>query len=89
MGAFSREMVPPYISARSRTIDKPRPEPGAYSLHHFAAAAVADGVDYSYFQYMVQSSNDPAYAGSNDLTNGAPPFGKGLLKWLKVSPALR
>ncbi len=58
-----------------------------HSKHHFAAAAVADGVDYSYFQYMVQSNNDPAYAGSYDLTNGAPPFGKGLLKWLKVSPA--
>ncbi len=58
-----------------------------HSKHHFAAAAVADGVDYSYFQYMLFSTFDQTFAGSNDLTNGAPPFGKGLLKWLKVSPA--
>src|SRR5260370_733674 len=57
------------------------------SKHHFAAAAVADGVDYSYFQYMLYSNFDQAQAGSFDLTNGVPPFGKGLLKWLKVSPA--
>lgn len=58
-----------------------------HSKYHFAAAAVADGVDYSYFQYMVLSTNNPVYAGSFDLTNGAPPFGNGLRKWLKVSPA--
>ena len=58
-----------------------------YSKHHFAAAAVADGVDYSYFQYMLYSNFDQTQAGSFDLTNGVPPFGKGLLKWLKVSPA--
>jgi dipeptidyl aminopeptidase/acylaminoacyl peptidase len=58
-----------------------------HSKHHFAAAAVADGVDYSYFQYMVFSNFYQTWAGSFDLTNGAPPFGKGLLKWFKVSPA--
>jgi len=58
-----------------------------HSKHHFAAAAVADGVDYSYFQYMLYSNVDQTQAGSFDLTNGVPPFGKGLLKWFKVSPA--
>ena len=58
-----------------------------HSKHHFAAAAVADGVDYSYFQYMAFSNFYQTWAGTFDLTNGAPPFGDGLLKWLKVSPA--
>jgi len=58
-----------------------------HSKHHFAAAAVADGVDYGYFQYMAFSNIDEMYAGDFDRLNGAPPFGKGLLKWLKVSPA--
>ena len=58
-----------------------------HSKHHFAAAAVADGLDYSYFQYMVLSNSDQTWASSFDRVNGAPPFGKGLLKWLKVSPA--
>lgn len=58
-----------------------------HSKHHFAAADVADGADYGYFQYMVIANGDQMVVGSYDLTNGAPPFGKGLLKWLKVSPA--
>jgi hypothetical protein len=58
-----------------------------HSRHHFAAADVADGVDYSYFQYLESSNADQSWAGEFDRTNGAPPFGKGLLKWLKVSPA--
>ena len=58
-----------------------------HSKHHFAAAAVADGVDYSYFQYMALPNGDEALADGFDRVNGAPPFGEGLLKWLKVSPA--
>jgi hypothetical protein len=58
-----------------------------HSKHHFAAAAVADGVDYSYFQYMVYSNFSQMWADDFDRVNGAIPFGKGLLKWLKVSPA--
>jgi len=57
-----------------------------HSKHHFAAAALADGVDFSYFQYMlagrwVLSLND--FEG----INGAPPFGNGLHTWLERSPA--
>jgi len=58
-----------------------------HSRHQFGAAAVADGVDYSVFQYFASSNADQSWAGGFDQTNGAPPFGKGLLKWLKVSPA--
>jgi len=58
-----------------------------HSKHHFAAADVADGVDYSYFQYFQSSNIDQSSAGDFDHTNGAAPFGKGLLRWLKVSPA--
>ncbi len=57
-----------------------------HSKHHFAAADVADGTDYGYFQYMVMSNFYQTLAGQFDRTNGAAPFGKGLLKWLKVSP---
>jgi dipeptidyl aminopeptidase/acylaminoacyl peptidase len=57
-----------------------------HSKHHFAAAALADGIDFSYFQYMlagrwVLSRND--FEG----INGAPPFGNGLHTWLERSPA--
>jgi len=58
-----------------------------HSKHHFAAAAVADGADYSYFQYMLFSNVDQTLAPVYDSLNGAPPFGKGLLKWFEVSPA--
>jgi hypothetical protein len=62
-----------------------------YALTHskkrFAAADVADGVDYDYFQYMAFSNTNQTLNGDFDLTIGAPPFGKGLLKWLEASPA--
>ena len=58
-----------------------------HSKHHFAAADIADGVDYSYFQYMAYPERDQRWPTEFDRLNGAPPFGKGLLKWLKVSPA--
>jgi dipeptidyl aminopeptidase/acylaminoacyl peptidase len=60
-----------------------------HSKHHFAAADIADGVDYGYFQYMVFSNSLPMLVRVFDRLNGAPPFGKGLLKWLKVSPSFR
>ena len=58
-----------------------------HSKHHFAAADIADGIDYSYFQYMLGANADQTRAAEFDSLNGAPPFGKGLLRWLKVSPA--
>jgi dipeptidyl aminopeptidase/acylaminoacyl peptidase len=60
-----------------------------HSKHHFAAAAVADGVDYGYFQYMAFSNSEQHLAGEWERLNGAAPFGKGLLKWFKVTPEFR
>jgi len=54
-----------------------------HSKHRFAAAAVADGVDFSYFQYIVESS----VAGEFEPVYGGPPYGKNMSQWLKGSPA--
>jgi dipeptidyl aminopeptidase/acylaminoacyl peptidase len=54
-----------------------------HSKHHFAAAAVADGVDGSYFQYMAF----PWSAPDSEQVFGGPPFGKRVSQWLKQSPA--
>jgi len=54
-----------------------------HSKHHFAAAALADGVDFSYFQYMAFSN----MAGEFEPVYGGPPYGKTLPQWLKRSPA--
>jgi hypothetical protein len=58
-----------------------------HSKHHFAAADLADGVDYSYFQYMTFSNADQGLAAEYDRIYGGPPFGKGLPQWLKRSPS--
>jgi len=55
-----------------------------HSKHQrFAAAALADGVDFSYFQYMilpdVPLELEPVYGG--------PPYKKKMSRWLKESPA--
>jgi len=54
-----------------------------HSKHHFAAAALADGVDGSYFQYMAFPWSAPDF----EQVFGGPPFGKGLSQWLEQSPA--
>ena len=54
-----------------------------HSKHHFAAAAIADGVDYSYFQYMAL----PAFGPDSEQVLGGPPYGKSMSRWLKQSPA--
>ena len=54
-----------------------------HSKYHFAAAAVAEGVDYSYFQYMAF----PTLAPDSDQVFGGPPYGKSMSQWLKQSPA--
>jgi hypothetical protein len=58
-----------------------------HSKYHFTAAALADGVDYSYFQYMAFSSADPEMAGEFEQVYGGPPYGKRLAQWLKQSPS--
>jgi dipeptidyl aminopeptidase/acylaminoacyl peptidase len=58
-----------------------------HSQHHFQAAAIADGVDFSYFQYVAFSSADPEMAGEFEQVYGGPPYGKRLTQWLKQSPS--
>jgi len=57
----------------------------AHSKHPFAAAAIADGVDLGYFQYMLSSVN-PATAAEFERVHGGPPFGKKQSQWLRQSP---
>jgi hypothetical protein len=54
---------------------------------HFAAAALADGVDFGYFQYMAFSNEDQGTAAEYAEVNGGPPFGEGLSRMLKQSPS--
>jgi dipeptidyl aminopeptidase/acylaminoacyl peptidase len=56
----------------------------AFSKYPIAAAAIVDGMDASYMQYLTEfndpnGSTTPTYNG----LHGAPPFGKGLDLWLK------
>jgi hypothetical protein len=57
-----------------------------HSKHHFAAAALADGVDFSYFQYVAFSNASPELASEFEQVYGGPPYGKTLTQWLQ-SPA--
>jgi len=58
-----------------------------HSKDHFAVAALADGVDYSYFQYMAFSNALPGLAGEFEQVYRGSPFGKTLRRWLTQSPA--
>lgn len=58
-----------------------------HSKQRFSAAALADGVDYSYFQYMAFSNEDVELTGEYEQIFGGPPFGKNMSQWLKQSPA--
>lgn len=58
-----------------------------HSKHHFAAAAIADGFDGSYFQYMAFSNTDPGSAAAYEHIYGGAPYGKRLSQWVKQSPA--
>ncbi len=55
-----------------------------HSQYPFAAAAVTDGVDAGYVQYMLQANRYSTL--ESDRMNGAPPFGEGLSSWLRLSP---
>jgi hypothetical protein len=58
-----------------------------HSKYHFAAAALAEGVDYSYFQYMAFSNAQLELASEFEQVYGGPPYGKTLPEWLKQSPS--
>jgi dipeptidyl aminopeptidase/acylaminoacyl peptidase len=57
-----------------------------HSTQHFAAAIVADGFDGGYLQYLVGGNVASNFDSEEERVIGAPPFGEGLLLWLKSSP---
>lgn len=58
-----------------------------HSKYHFAAGTLADGVDYSYFQYMGFSNAQLELASEFEQVYGGPPYGKKVSRWLRQSPA--
>jgi hypothetical protein len=60
-----------------------------HSKHRFAAVALADGVDFGYFQYMAFSNAQRAFAADDEHVYGGTPFGSGMSRWLEESPAFR
>jgi dipeptidyl aminopeptidase/acylaminoacyl peptidase len=58
-----------------------------HSKHHLAAAAVADGQDYGYFQYVLFSNSASGIDSAYEQVFGGPPYGKSMSQWLKQSPA--
>jgi dipeptidyl aminopeptidase/acylaminoacyl peptidase len=57
-----------------------------HSSQQFAAAIVAEGFDGGYFQYLVNGNRASNFDSDEESVIGAPPFGEGLLPWLKHSP---
>jgi len=62
-----------------------------YSLVHaryrFSAASITDGVDGSYWQYLVYSNSIARWNEIYDGINGAAPFSGGLKSWLERAPS--
>jgi hypothetical protein len=58
-----------------------------HSKYHFAAAALADGVDYSYFQYMAFSNANHGIDGEYAAVYGGPPLGRYFIQMLKQAPS--
>ncbi|MGB9069286.1 MAG: hypothetical protein WCC21_12020 [Candidatus Acidiferrales bacterium] len=58
---------------------------------HLEAAAITDGVNYGYFQYLLSLDLDQGnlFASESDTIIGAPPFGGGLTRWLKQSSGFK
>ncbi len=54
-----------------------------HSNHRFAAAAIADGIDDGYFQYLMFANSSPVLLEYSEWANGGQPFGKGLESWSK------
>jgi dipeptidyl aminopeptidase/acylaminoacyl peptidase len=52
----------------------------------FAAATLADGVDESYMQYMLNSVGKNGQATEQEAIYGTRPFGEGLREWLIAAP---
>jgi hypothetical protein len=57
-----------------------------HSSQHFAAAIAADGFDGGYLQYAGYGNLASNVDSEEESVIGVPPFGDGLLVWLKRSP---
>ncbi len=53
-----------------------------FSRHRFAAAAIADGMDASYGQYLSFLNIGKEAVGAYEAMNGSAPFGGGLQNWI-------
>jgi dipeptidyl aminopeptidase/acylaminoacyl peptidase len=57
-----------------------------HSVYPVAAVVLADGVDFSYLQYMTSALAHPDIGRSYARANGGPPFGESLRSWLQLAP---
>jgi hypothetical protein len=51
------------------------------------AVTLADGVDFSYMQYMLFGPGSPQFAREFNKVLGGPPFGEGLNRWVRLAPS--
>jgi dipeptidyl aminopeptidase/acylaminoacyl peptidase len=58
----------------------------AFSKYPIAAAAVIEGSDSGYFEYITELNQSEVIRDIYEGQNGTPPFGEGLQKWLKAAP---
>lgn len=52
----------------------------------FAAATIADGLDNGYMQYILFAAGAEDIRRQMDAIRGSPPFGNGLLGWIRDAP---
>jgi len=57
-----------------------------HSKYRFAAAAITDGVDQGYFQYIQFLNRGSSWWGEAERVNGGAPWRDGLKSWLERSP---
>jgi len=52
----------------------------------FAAATIADGIDYSYMAYLIAGPGVGLVSEQNEKVRGSNPFGEGLQNWVRDAP---
>jgi dipeptidyl aminopeptidase/acylaminoacyl peptidase len=55
--------------------------------HQFAAATIADGVDFGYMQYMLYGPGDPLIQENSERMYEGRPTRGGLAKWMESAPS--
>lgn len=53
----------------------------------FKAATLADGIDESYVQYILDGPDYPLFTEEFNAINGGSPFGNGLEQWTRTAPS--